>query len=536
MALAELPKDYSIPHVDSAGVDLPAEENAAVRMGIHDASRLEWSVSLPLPGEGERAVRYAIEVEMEIPANAFARHSPWDQLQTFTRLDGPAEPVKRGDPVSIDALRRGAVALANKLSRASDGFARHCRLASSMMLEAPPSDLEPVLKVWIDAALRMVEDARVRLSKPLENEAQEVVRERELVDEYASVRLLEMLAGVERALAAMSASRHAEVLAPVVARIEAHVADALEKEVLRRAEKRYIGADPTSSEALERYLDRASRLKKHFQEVLFLEPERYEVADRIHHWVAAFVAVVASTWAFIWQIVLINQAPSTGSQIGSGVIVLAVIAGLVYAGKDRIKELGRSWISGNVHRLYAQRVARFRAPRKRLPGRDVIVSARESIDQKSTQIPDTLNPESGATMPATLIKYIHKGEIESSRELSMQGVRRIKHVFRYDLSPLFARLDDATKPVPVLDAETHRVRFIKAPRCYRVPVRVSVTRGAVTTAEEGTIVLHKRGLDRVERAPAADESDPELWANARPLTAHELAAREAAKESGIEPG
>ncbi len=536
MSLAEFPKEYAIPLLDGAGVDLPAEGETAVRIGIHDASRLEWSVSLPLPTEGERKLTYAIEVEMEIPSNAFARHSPWDQLQSFTRLDGPAEPLRSGDPVTIDALRRGAVALANKLARASDGFARHCRLASSMMLDVPPSDLEPVLKIWVDAALRMVDDTRARLSVQQDGDAQELARERNLVDEYASVRLLEMLAGVERALSAMQTSRHAKALGPVVAKIEAHVADALEREVARRAEKKYIGADPNSPDALERYLDRASRLKKHFQEVLFLEPERYEVADRIHHWVAAFVAVLASTWAFIWQIVLINQTPTTGTQIGSGVVVIAVIAGLVYAAKDRFKEMGRTWISGNVHRLYAQRVARFRAPLKRLSGRDVIVAARESIDQQIRQIADSLNPESGATMPATLIKYVQKGEIEQQRELLEQGVRRIKHVFRYDLSPLFARLDDAEKPVPVLDATTRRVRFTNAPRCYRVPVRLSVTTRSGATVEEATIVLHKRGLDRLERPIREEPSAPQMSVAARPTSTRALAARETPKESGLEPG
>ncbi len=533
MALAEFPRDFPITLQDGAGVDLPAEGGAAVKIGIHDASRLEWSVSLELPQNGAKKIAYAIEVEMEIPSNAFARHSPWDQLQSFTRLDGPAEPVG-GDVVSIDALRRGALTLAAKLARASEGFARHCRLASSIMLEAPPSDLEPLLVVWIEAALKMVEHARARLTIPNGDEAQELLRERGLVDEYASVRLLEMLAGVERALAAMASSRHAAALAPAIARVEARVADALEREVSRRADMKYIGADPSSPDALERYLDRASRLKKHFQEVLFLEPERYEVADRIHHWVAGFVAVLASTWAFIWQIVLMNRAPSTGSQIGSGVMVLAVIAGLVYATKDRIKEMGRNWISGNVHRFYAQRVARFRAPVRRLPGRDVIVSARESIDSRTTQTPDSLNPESGATMPATLIKYVQKGQIDGARGLFEQGVRRIKHVFRYDLSPLFARLDDAEKPVPVLDAATRRVRFTNAPRCYRVPVRVRVRTRDGVILEEATIVLHKRGLDRLERARDED-SDPELWRASSKLGVGEAAATEPAKDSGLEP-
>ena len=61
-------------------------EGDVVRVGIHDASRVEWSVTLPLPKGGPLA--YSFDVEMRIPSNAFARHSPWDQLQAFTRLDG----------------------------------------------------------------------------------------------------------------------------------------------------------------------------------------------------------------------------------------------------------------------------------------------------------------------------------------------------------------------------------------------------------------------------------------------------------------
>ncbi len=523
MALAELTQEYAGPGTVAEGLTAATEADAdqapLVRVGIHDASRIEWSVSVPLPIA--TSLPYLIELEMEIPANAFARHSPWDQLQSFTRLDGPAEAVKPGDPVTIDGLRRGAIALATRLARAGDGFARHCRLAASLLVEAPADDLEDALRIWIDAALKMAEEARKRVAHSGEGDAAELVRERGLVDEYVSIRLLEMLAGVERALGALQLTRgpHAHKLGPIVARVEAHVADALEKEIAHRAARRYLWADPDSLEALERYLDRASRLKKHFQEVLFLEPERYEVADRIHHWVAAFVAVLASTWAFIWQIVLINNRPTTGTQIGSGVVVLAVIAGLVYAAKDRIKEMGRTWISGNVHRFYAQRVARFRAPARRLPGRDVIVSARESIDERIMQRPDSLNPESGATTPATIIKYTQKGAVSPQATLSAAGVRRVKHVFRYDLSPLFARLDDARKPVPVLDAITRRVKFTDAPRCYRVPLRLKVCANGATYEEEATVVLHKRGLDRLERS-----------GDILPLE------RDSAKDVGLEPG
>ena len=106
---------------------------------------------------------------------------------------------------------------------------------------------------------------------------------------------------------------------------------------------------------------------------------------------------------------------------------------------------------------------------------------------------------SGATVPATLIRYTHKGTVHPQGQLIAGGVRRVKQVFRYDFSPLFARLDDAVKQIPVLDRETHRMRLTEAPRCYRFPVRVAVKCGARQLDEEVTVVLRKGGLDRLER-------------------------------------
>src|SRR4051794_26068566 len=88
-----------------------AQEGAGrVRVAVHDASRLEWSLSVPLPASGRQPLPYSLRVELSIPQNAFVRHVPWDQMQAFTRLDGPALAAV-GDVVTIDALRRGALAM-----------------------------------------------------------------------------------------------------------------------------------------------------------------------------------------------------------------------------------------------------------------------------------------------------------------------------------------------------------------------------------------------------------------------------------------
>src|SRR4029079_19597158 len=188
----------------------------------------------------------------------------------------------------------------------------------------------------------------------------------------------------------------------------------LTNELRYREQHGFANADPTSPEALERYLARSSRLKKHFQEVLFLDPETFHVAERAYHWIAGFVAVVASTWAFAWQIALLNQAnqSSSAQTFSTGLFTLALIAGVVYATKDRIKEIGRNWMTTRVHRVWgAQRITRYQAAAHRLPGSDIAVTARESFDQGVASLPDPLNPESGATVPVTVLSYEHRGNV-----------------------------------------------------------------------------------------------------------------------------
>lgn len=511
MAIAELTEQTN----QFVAGEVAGERAGRVRVGVHDASRLEWSLSVPLPSDAP--LDYTLRVEIQIPQNTFVRHTPWDQMQAFTRLDGPAIAHASSDVVSIDQLRRGALAMAHQLARASDGFGRHCRLAGSLFATAPHSELEDALTIWIEAMVRIAQEARERLTHDLAGEGTELARERDLVDEYVSIRLLDALAGAERGLAGLASSKspHTARVAPVIALVESRLGDALSRELVYRSERGYGNADPTSPEALESYLDRSSRLKKHFQEVLFLDQETFQVAERAYHWIAGFFALVASTWAFAWQLALLNRANGAGAAETAGIITLALMAGLVYATKDRIKEIGRNWMTTRVHRVWgAQRITRYRAPARRLPGRDAIVTARESFNQGVANLPDPLNPESGATTPVTILAYEHRGNIMPNAQLLASGVRRVKHVFRYDLSPMFGRLDDAMKPVPVLDAEK-KVRFIDAPRCYRVPIKVRVECGKERYEELATLVLHKRGLERLDREK---ESNPSL------------------AEIGIEPG
>ena len=196
MALAELTRSTTATASAPDIAEVPGD--VGVRLEVHDASRVEWTVSVPLPER--HPARYRIDVELEIPANVFARHAPWEKLQSWTRLDGAGDAEIGGEAVTIDALRRGAVSFAHRLGQASDGFARHCRLAGAVFHRGPRNELEEGLELWLGVARATAEEARERLVTEKSGDGDELRRERGLVDEYVSVRFLEMLAAAERVL------------------------------------------------------------------------------------------------------------------------------------------------------------------------------------------------------------------------------------------------------------------------------------------------------------------------------------------------
>ncbi|HXN81754.1 MAG TPA: hypothetical protein VN883_04705, partial [Myxococcales bacterium] len=80
--------------------------------------------------------------------------------------------------------------------------------------------------------------------------------------------------------------------------------------------------------------------------------------------------------------------------------------------------------------------------------------------------------------------------------LAAAGVDRVRHIFRYDFSPLLSRLHDEQEPVPLL--EDGAVRFVAAQRRYHVPVCIRLTFGGAVHEERATVVLEKAGLVRLD--------------------------------------
>jgi len=486
---ATTPAEVALSEIGGTG-DLP------LRLRIHDSSRFEWTLSIPLPAA--RKVAYDLRVQLEVPTGAVGRQNPWEQLQTFSRLDGPTGVATSRD-VTVDAVRRGAVTLTQMLARARDGFARHCKAlfeteggaeAEGSAAKSFEGGEKGFLLVWLEAALKAVHGAREKLVTRDAGEAPEIVRERELADEFVSVRLLEMLAESQRSLnGAARGGAPSELTEGVRARID----EALHGEFGYRERKRFLRAQRKSEADVDAYLARAARLKKHFEEVLFRDRETEQLDERVQQWMATVGALLGGIVAFVAiQVALTHRRPGP-LEVGWGLSTLAMIAGLGYAARHHMREWGRGWLAGKMVRFHAQRISRCRVPSRQLSSKDVIVEAREWCHQATTSRPDPLNPEAGASLRITHVHYLHKGVVHPQRELSDAGVKSVRHIFRYDLSSLFARLDDERKLVPVVDG-SGRVKVIEAMRKYRVRVDVRATCGGERHEHKAEIILDKNGL------------------------------------------
>jgi len=181
-----------------------------------------------------------------------------------------------------------------------------------------------------------------------------------------------------------------------------------------------------------------------------------------------------------------------------------LLTGIAYAAREHIKERGRSWLTGKMVRFQSQRVLRCRVPARRLPTRDVLVEAREWCRQTTRSQPDPLHPEAGASLRVTQVQYLHRGTVRQQMDLWNAGVRRVLHIFRYDLSPLLPRLDDEPKLVPVADADG-KVAFVAAARRYHVPVIIRLALDGSEQKQDAMLVLDRAGLRRLDMRGADGE-------------------------------
>ncbi len=476
-------------------------EDVRLWLGVHDLSRIEWTAAVQIPEKGER--RYDVQLAVEIPATLFPSHSVWEHLQIFTRLQSPAEEgpleIERED---LEELRRDTLGVTHRLKRLAQRFERTCVAAAAQLRELPDPSLPQTLTDTVTQAVDLIAEMRAALAIGADVR-QEVRRECALADEFLSHALIDFFAGCERAVDETLFSDKStidEEAAPWSEDLRCLLAEGLSEELVYRKGKGYITPHADGHVELAAFLERASRLKKHFQDVLYLDVEAWFVDSRVRNYTGV---VAASLAAFMWlSFTLLPIGP--GTRAGLGVGTFAVAFALAYAIKDRIKELTRGWITGRLMRLYGQRMVTLKLPARIDAARPVLLETRETFDVDSGELgADDLREvhaaaEIGAPKRVVQLKFRMRATLHPAAALDRAHIYSIKHIFRYDLSPLFSRLDNAVKQVPVLDGQ-RRVRFADAPRQYRFPARIAFQPVDGEAIEHNAyIVATKRGIERIE--------------------------------------
>ena len=472
-----------------AGVAVPAplllveSAQAGVTVAVHDASRLGWQVAVALPDVGRSP--YWFELELEVPANLVGMLDPWAALQSYGRLDG-ADDADSSDARSPEGFRCSVVAISAKLARARDGFVRHCTLLRSSA--SPDEGHCRSLMLWVTAASVELSGARGGLLRS----AAESDRSR--ADEFLSLQLWTVLTDCGRALAdTRQALEERGPETPSLDAIEGALAAALKDERAYRQGAAFALAEPANIAQLQRLLERTRWLKRHFERVLFLDSESYEVLNRLSGWFSAVTAMVAYLWSLVWQITLERHPVA----IGSGVVAFALITAIAYASRERLKEVGRSWLAGRVQRMFAQRVTHYRLPSR---GRTIapVVSTRESFSQSSAQRTDPDHPDHGVTQDVTVLRFVHRGLVYAPPTREIAPGRQVRLIYRLDLSTLFPRLHDAVRGFASLDRRTGRLAIVDVPRNYEIPIRARLHREGIHLDSAYTLVLNKNGLLRTE--------------------------------------
>jgi hypothetical protein len=481
-----------------------ANANKRLKIEAHDASRVEWSIYIPLP-HGKEVNEAEVDLRLEFPENVYAPHEGWDQLQILARLSSPDEEAAPREPLTFDGLRRSALGVARRMKLLRESIPRAALAHALNPMPVAPSlakDLDRIL----DQAAQLLAQARSTLLSPRPTDSPELLRDRGLADEFLSGQLLELLTAAEETCSRMLQPSGLAGYRAVAQKLRARVADALAAELAEREKKGELLPDADDLEALALFLDRAAQLKKHFQEVLFLEPETHMLDQVVRNWVGAGAAALAFVIYFGLQTL------QTSAAAGVGLMTIMTVGALAYALKDRAKELSRQWLAGKLSHLYANRLLVLREPARFERGRNIVMRARESLAQDRVSRPDPLNPPTGAQQGVVTVHYRQRARVTRLKGPTGGVFERLKIVFRYDLAPIFTRLDDSVKRVPVPFPGKQKVRFADAPRLYRVAMSVSVATPLGTEKREATIVLQRQGIARIVPAGEAPPwpSLPEL--------------------------
>jgi hypothetical protein len=435
-----------------------------LQVRVHDAAHLEWEVTAPLPPPGT-SKRYEVDLTVEVPESVWSSHDPWRRFWARSRLQAPA---RRADDTSRDLSTW-------VLATVRDG----------------KGALSDVRKQWRSAARGELGDEALKALRARTAERLSVAESRFSATppfEPGSAPLY--LAGrwwTELSEALVSLDR-LSTTQPRLKSLRGLVTDRIEAAIERV--RSIAPFNLVDERERERFLRRLGDLKRAFHRRLYLDAVVIDADSRYTHLVAAFVAIVASSWAFLWQVALINHL--AGAAItGTALLTVGTLVGVVYAVKDRIKEIGRRWLHGWIRTSYAGRVVRLYLRPDTDPRRPQLLRSRETI-RVSTQV----RPDGSRFNVLDVLLRLDLQGRDAPRAL---GIERVKHILRYDFSDILVGLERAPHMLAV-PSYPGEMKILAVDKTYELPCECRVrVDGTDARVWRGTLHMSDRGLETLER-------------------------------------
>ncbi|HEY9722276.1 MAG TPA: hypothetical protein V6D47_09690 [Oscillatoriaceae cyanobacterium] len=319
------------------------------------------------------------------------------------------------------------------------------------------------------------------------------------VDEYLTYRFDDTLSEL-----------HFHLMAACVApddteRLASRLRAIAEQEGRHRSQAGYIALTPGDEENLALYTYRASALKKLVERVLYLDVKTIQETTRWRNLAAAAGATLAATF-------MAFSRHQWSAQLNSHWLFLAIIAyAFLYMVKDRIKEILREYVWKRVSSFFPDNRLLVHDPTKHL---DIGQSTeRTQYLQKSSLPKDVLlvrnfdhTIDLDEERAETVILYQSDVRL-NGREILNGHQRRthLKHILRFSVEDLLARMDNPTVRVRFYDAASRVFCRLRAPKVYHMNVVFRFTRwndrnqAAEPTYQRVRVVLDKNGIRHIDQ-------------------------------------
>ena len=513
-------------------------ESLDAHVTIHDRSQFEVQFTYGISPEhltmGKDSEHYRVEAYYFFPSNMgitalnYPRESFYRSLNAYIRFKTPEmselallDPLNRQSPINLLSFFLKRVAMGQALDEdAASAEARLFGTVLSNVMRTRAIEVEHLLeraKSRGEAALWRELEGQVC---DLLNTIPEILAKyRALVADYRTFapRVSDQLIGrlvhvdefltyrYDHVLASLHFHLAAAWSAPVrLDRVSELIHAAAEAESDYRSRQGYVSLSPGDDQALALYTYRSGALKKLVDQVLYLDVKTVQETNRWRNLAAMFGAMAAAFFAGFTDRSI--TLPLYQHSLWLGVTLFAIF----YVLKDRLKEVLREHVWEYVSPYFPDNKLTIMDPTNEV----AVGRCHEKVRYLTKQqVPEDVLKVRNASHAIDLDQerketvVIYRNDLKLyAREILSEHQRRthIKHILRFGVEDLLARLDNPTAKVQFYDHESRIFCRLRAPKVYHLNVVFKLTRWDDHDREEAPhytrirVVLDKNGIHRID--------------------------------------